>query len=222
MINYSKTIVFYEIFFGILVPYAVDPANQARLGITDVQKAELLDLKSDWDTAYKKYIDPTTYGKLSIAVINKSYKTSHIFTDGLTQQLKNNKSIILSNLDLIVFNIHVDNPKSKIKAPSVIPTLVLRSTTHLNSEIQAINAEDPTSAAKPPRVKRLKIIMLVLDANAVPPTIDMLKPEMESGYMRFDIPHTEDQVGKIAYVAACFSNDTGDSEYSAILACPII
>ena len=222
MINYSVTIVFYNLYFGFYVPYAIDPANQARLGISDDQKAELIDLKKQWDNAFTNYTEPTTYGKLSVATVNRMYRICKLITDGITQQLKNNKGISLLDLDFIIFNIHINNAKSKILKPSEQAGLILKSVNHLNNEFQAIDIADPTDGAKPKYVKRLKIVMLVLDAKAAIPTIDMLKAEMESGSMRFDIPFTEDQIGMIAYVAVCFSNDSGDGEYSKIIACPII
>ena len=222
MINYSVTIVFYNLYFGFYVPYAIDIANQTRLGISDDQKDELIELKKKWDDAFTNYTGPETYGKLSIAVQTKVYRMCKLVTDGLTQQLKTSKSITLEELDFIIFNIHKDASKGKIPKPTAIASVVQRLVSHLNNEYQASNVADPTSGAKPFQVKRLKIVMLVLDAKAAIPTIDMLKPEMESGSMRFDIPFTEDQIGMIAYIAVCFSNDAGDGEYSAIIASPII
>lgn len=222
MLNYSRTIVFYNLYFGLYVPYATDAANQTRLGISDDQKAKLLTMKGQWDTAFEKYIWPESYGKLSTGKINKLYHLCKTITDGITQQLKNSKSITLEDLDLIIFGIHINNPKSKTKKPTETPAVILKTVTRLNDEFQAINIADPTSGAKPPGTKRLKVYMLVLAADAPVPTIEMLKPEMESGSMRFDIPFVDEQVGMIAYVALCFSNDAGDGEFSAIIACPII
>ncbi len=222
MINYSVTIVFYNLYFGFYVPYAIDAANQTRLGISDDQKDELILLKDQWDKAFQNYTEPETYGKLSIAIQNKVYRMCKLVTDGLTQQLKTSKSITLEELDFIIFNIHKDASRTKASKPTATAVVIQRLVSHLNNEYLVSDVANPSSGAKPKGTKRVKVVMIVLDAKAGIPTIDMLKAEMESGTMRFDIPFTEDQIGMIAYIAVCFSNDAGDGEYSKIIASPII
>ena len=221
MIDYSVTIVFYGIYLNLLVPYAI--ANATRLGLTTEQTDELTALLRQWNAAYPVYINPVSYGKLSIATINNCYSACKKVTDALTQQLKTSTAITLVELDYIIFDIHIDSTtKKKQVIPKQTPGVILKSSSHLDNFYKTIDLDDPTSGAKPKGTKRVTIYMLVQKADAPPPTIDMLLPEMTSGTMNFDVPFTSDQVGMIAYIAVCFSNDAGGGVFSAIIACPII
>ncbi len=223
MINYSKTIVFYNIYFGIMVPYAIIPANASRLGLTAQQVTDLTNYLALWNPAYANYISPLTYGRLTTAQVNALWKAYKRYTDGIKQQLKNNPALTLSELEYIIFDIHRDAPaRGHIPAPTQEAGISEKAINHLNNEYHAFDLANPTKAGKPKDVKRIKIKYIVLDASATPPALEMLTEELESGAMNFDIPFTEDQIGKIAYVAVCFSNDSGDGNYSDIIATPII
>ena len=66
--------------------------------------------------------------------------------------------------------------------------------------------------------KRIKRRMIVWPVNRTPPTLADLIQLEDIGSMNFDIPFVDSQVGMIAYIAVCFSNDTGDGTYSEIIA----
>ncbi|MEI6487409.1 MAG: hypothetical protein WCP52_00530 [Bacteroidota bacterium] len=222
MINYSKTIVYYDIYLRFMIEYVTDPANVTRLQVGPTVVTDLNTKKGVWDTDMKGYLNPETYGKLNTATINSDYKEFRPLTDALKQTLKNNPAIVLTEKDYLIIDIHKDAKPSASKKPNETPTLLLKTANHLNNEYRVFDIANPTSGAKPKGTKRIKVIMLVQDAGIPAPSLDKLKPEMDSGSMTFDIPFTIDQVGKIAYIAVCFSNDAGDSAYSAIIASPII
>jgi len=140
----------------------------------------------------------------------------------MKQTMKNNPAVTLTEKDYLIIDIHKNAKPTATKIPTQTPALILRQANHLNNEYRVFDIADPSSGAKPPGVKRIKVVMLVQDANLPAPTLDQLKPEMESGSMNFDTPFTIDQLNKTSYIAVCFSNDAGDSAYSAIIASPII
>ena len=223
MINYSKTIVFYDIYIRYMVPYITDPANVTRFGLTPTFVSDLNGHSASWGIDIPKYLDPKTYGRLTTATANADYKSFKAFNDGMKQTLKNNPSIVLTEEDYLTLDIHKDsNRRTEAHTPGFTPGVLLQYTSELNNRYIVIDLANPRSGAKPPKVTRIKVKMLVQDASRTAPTIDMLVAEMEVGSMDFDIPFTEDQVGKIAYIAVCFSNDAGDSVYSPIIASMII
>ena len=223
MINYSKTILNYNIFFIYMVPYAIDPANSARLGLTPAQVAALSAALAIWKVDYEKYINPATYSKVNTATINGQFRNNKTITSGIGQQLKSNSLLVLTELEYILFDIHKDaTPRSNIPKPTQEAGVTIKTNQHLNHEYHVFDLANMTSGAKPKDVKRIKVVMLVLDKGKPEPTIDQLLPEMESGTMNFDIPFAPADEGKIAYLAVCFSNDSGDGPISAIIANPII
>lgn len=206
-----------------MVPYALITGQAGRLGLTAQQILDLPAFLARWNLAYAAYLSPLSYGRLSTAQINALYREIKIYMDALKQQLKNNPSLVLTEADYIFFDIHKDAVRrGNIPAPTEEAGVESKNVAHLNNEYRAYDVANPTKAGKPKDVKRIKVKLLVLKAITPPPTIDMLVVEMESGAMLFDIPFTIDQVGWIAYVAICFVNDSGESEYSAIIATPII
>ena len=223
MINYSKTILNYNIFFIYMVPYAIDPANSARLGLTPAQVAALTAALAIWKVDYEKYINPATYSRVNTATINGQFRNNKTITNGIGQQLKSNSLLVLTELEYILFDIHKDaTPRSNIPKPTQEAGVTIKTNQHLNHEYHVFDLANMTSGAKPKDVKRIKVVMLVLDKGKPEPTIDQLLPEMESGTMNFDIPFAPADEGKIAYLAVCFSNDSGDGPISAIIANPII
>ncbi len=223
MINYSKTILNYNIFFIYMVPYAIDPANSARLGLTPAQVAALTAALAIWKVDYEKYINPATYSRVNTATINGQFRNNKTITNGIGQQLKSNSLLVLTELEYILFDIHKDaTPRSNIPKPTQEAGVTIKTNQHLNHEYHVFDLANMTSGAKPKDVKRIKVVMLVLDKGKPEPTIDQLLPEMESGTMNFDIPFAPADEGKIAYLAVCFSNDSGDGLFSAIIANPII
>jgi len=206
-----------------MVPYAIVAGTATRLGLTAQQVTDLTALLAAWSPAYSAYLAPATYGRLTVAQINLLYRNTKAYCDGLKQQLKNNPALVLTEMDYIIFDIHKDvTPRANIPAPEQQAIVTLKASHHLNNEYRVWDAANPTKAGKPTDVRRIKVFLLVLIATATPPTIDMLRLDMTVGSMNFDIPFTEDQIGKIAYVAVCFSNDSGDGPMSPIIASPII
>ncbi len=223
MINYSKTIVFFNIYFTFFVPYAVIPANAARLGLTAAQLVDLAAFLAIWNPAYLAYLNPATYGRVNTAQINALYRLYKAYTDGLKLQMKNSPTVFPTELDKAICDIHTNAARrSSIPKPTEDAGVSSKKVNHLNNEFRAYDLAEPDSNAKPPGTRRVKVMMLILEADKPIPTLAQLLPEMESGSMLFDIPFTEDMIGKICYIAVCFSNDAGDGNYSAILATPII
>lgn len=169
------------------------------------------------------YLNPVSYGRLSIARVNTNHKSDKTFFGSLVQSIKTNPGIVLTEDDYLILGIHKDaTTKNKQVKPTAEAGVVFKSANILNNEYKAIDLANTTSSAKPTGTSRVKIFLLVQAADAPPPTIEKLMQENTSGTMAFDIPFTEDQVGMIAYVAVCFSNDAGDGPMSAIIASPII
>lgn len=223
MINYSKTIVMYDIYLEFAVPYLLDPTNVSRFGFSIEFTGNITARKNIWSTDMPKYLDPRTYGKLSIARVNANYKSDKSFYDSLIQSLKNNPAIVLTEDDYLILDIHKDaTTKTKKKKPTAEAGVIFKAAHTLDNDYKAIDMANIESNAKPAGTSRVKIYLLVQAADAPPPTIDKLVLEMSSGTMAFDIPFTEDQIGMIAYVAVCFSNDAGDGPMSVIIASPII
>ncbi len=223
MINYSRTLVFYNIYLSIMLPYAIVSANATRLGLTAQQVTDLTGFLAAWNTAYANYISPLTYGRLTTAQINALYKLYKAYCDGIKQQLKNNPALSLSELEYIIFDIHKNViPRAHIPAPTAEASVTLRAANHLNNEYRASDIANPTKGGKPTDVKKVIVFLLVLPADKPAPTHADLNEEMESGSMIFDIPFTENLIGEIAYVAVCFANDSGRGNMSAIIASPII
>ena len=223
MINYSVTIILYNIYFNFMVPYVSDPANQLRLGLSDAQIKQMNNMLVDWNNSYNGYIFPGTYGKLTTAQVNELFLTCKKFSDGFKQQLKGNPSITLTKSDYMFVAIHENmKPRTSIPKPTQTPGVTLRIASHLNNEYHTFDIANPTKGGKPVDVKRIKIKLLILKSDAPFPTLEMLEDWDNVGSMNFDIPFSLSQVGMIAYVAVCFSNDAGDSDYSAIIASPII
>ena len=212
-----------NIYITLLVPYAIVAATATRLGLTAQQVTDITAFLAAWNPVYSAYLAPGTHGDFTTAQVNALYKTYKLYFDGLKQQLKNNPALTLTEMDYIMFDIHKNaTPRLRIPAPFQRAMIALRLTNHLNNEYRVSDEANPTKAVKPADVKRIKVFMLILLATAPPPTIDMLVEEMTVGSMNFDIPFTDDQVGMIAYIAVCFSNDSGDGTKSPIIACPII
>ncbi len=223
MINYSVTLILYNIYFNFMVPYVSDPANQLRLGLSDAQIKQMNNMLVDWNNAYNGYIFPGTYGKLTTAQVNELFLTCKKYSDGMKQQLKGNPSIKLLTADYMFIAIHENvKPRTSIPKPTHEAGVTLKLASHLNNEYHAFDIANPTKGGKPVDVKRIKIKLLVLKADVPFPTLDMLEDWDNVGSMNFDIPFSLSQIGMIAYVAVCFSNDAGDSDYSAIIASPII
>ncbi len=223
MINYSKTIVFYNIYLTLMIPYAIVAATATRLGLTAQQVTDLTAFQTAWGPTMLAYLSPLTYGRLTTAQINALYRAVKLYCDGLKQQLKNNPALTLTEADYIYFDIHKDvAPRAHIPAPTAEASVVLKAANHLNNEYRVSDIANPTKAGKPKDVKKVIVFLVVFSASATPPTHDDMREEMEVGSMNFDIPFTEDQIGKIAYVCVCFANDSGRGNMSPIIASPII
>jgi hypothetical protein len=223
MINYSKTLVFFNIYLLFFVPYAAIPANAARLGLTAAQLTDLAAFLAAWNPAYLAYLNPATYGRVNTAQINALYRLYKTYTDGLKMQMKTSPTVFPNELDKVICDIHTDASRRRnIPIPTEDAGVSSKKVNHLNNEFRTFDLADPADNAKPPGTKRIKVMMLILESDKPVPTLADLLPEMESGSMIFDIPFTVDMIGKICYIAVCFSNDSGDGNYSAILATPII
>ena len=221
MIQYSKTIVFYNIYFTYMVPYAI--ANATRLGITAAQVTDLTAMKTAWDLAFEPYINPLTYGRFNIATINALWDTDHKYTNSLNQQLKNNPSLVLNPADYLLFGIHQDSKRrTNIPVPKAQAAVTFKATSHLNNEYHILDVAHPTHNAKPKDVDFAVVKLLIQSASAPPPSIDMLEVWGEVGSLNFDIPFVAEDEGKIAYVAVCFANGAGEAPFSEIIANPII
>ena len=216
----SVTLMLYNIFITYLVPYVVK--NFARLGLTTQQRDDLSAFLIDWAVKYEAYINPVTKGDGTTKDVNAQYLTMLAYTDGIKQQIKNNRSVVLTVWDYLVLLIHQNNPRSRSKIPAQRAGCVVKSTTHLNNEFQVIDLDNMTKAGKPAKVLRISRRMLVQDHGKPFPTLDQLIAMDDEGSMGFDVPFDFTQIGMDGYMVVCFTNDAGQGTWSAILPFSII
>ena len=206
-----------------MIPYVNDPLNQARLGISDAQLAQMNQMLKQWNLCFDAYISPGTYGRLTTAEVNELFIKFKKYTDGFKQQTKGNPSVVLTTADYLYIGVHEDaKPRPSIPPATAEAGVALKLASHLNNEYHTYDIANITKGAKPKDVKRIKIKLLIQKPDAPVPTIDMLEDWDSVGSMNFDIPFISSQVGLVAYVAVCFSNDSGDGPWSAILATTIV
>ena len=217
MQNYSVAIVMYNIFLVYFVPWIV--TNYVRLGLSVAQKDQISTFLSDWTIKYESYINPATYGRISIGEINLLYVTVRTYINSIKQQIKVNPIVTLGVLDYAISLIHKNKSRrNKIPAPTQKCKIIDILKDFLNTKFRVFDIANQSSEAKPTDVKRIGVKLLVVKATDSAPTFEQLLRQDDEGSMIFDLPFVPDQEGWIGYISVCFLNDDGDEgEWSPIL-----
>ncbi len=223
MIVLSNTILQNDKYLQYAIPYFADRGS--ILGVSSDQLLIVADFPNQWDPAIKDYCNPKSHGDATTAQMNFVNKKVMTYINSVCHGIKINPSNkeILTPLDYLTLHIHQDEKRrTGIPAPDYRIGIVCKSFSYLNHVIQVFDIANLTHVGKPKDVTGLKVRMLVQKPETPPPTLKDLVQMQDETTMIFDIPYTIDQLNNIAYIAVCFTNGTGDGDYSEIIACRII
>ena len=215
--NYSITILFYNVYLTYAVPYLI--ANATRFGLTTEITDQLTAFLALWIARYNAYINPATHSTITIGDMNDLFKIVSPFTDGLKQSIKNRSGLVLNSMDYLTLEINRDSPRrNRIPRPSQLCGAIVVAFFSLLNRIALSDLANPRKGAKPKDVARIGIKELYLKATDPVPTLADLVRVADQNSMDIEILSSSDQVGKVCYLAFCFLNERGEEgDYSAII-----
>lgn len=208
MITYSQTLILYNIFLNYFVPYVA--ANAVRLGVSPSQVLILEGYLAQWIIDFEAYINPGTYGPITIGNINARYNIYHPYSDAIKKQIKNQAGLVLTTTDYRFTQIHEDKSHSTVPVPTEECAVSLDGTHHLNNSFHVYDVANPTHSGKPKDVARIGRYLYVQAANLPDATYSQLLRISDSTTADFDIPFDALQVGMKGFLATTYMNEKGE------------
>jgi hypothetical protein len=193
----------------ISVPYI--NTNQLPLKVTATQATELTDFLTDWNTLWAKYIDPTQHTDTVVHDVINLYHNFHSSIQGIKAQIKNNKSITLTEEIISKVHIHVDAPhRAAVPVPGFAPVNQLIKSTHLVNKIWTFNPQPgmENETSMPIDVVRIARKMAVV-ADGVTPSAENYHAITQVGVTMYDIVFSPEQEGAMAWLITSYVNHRG-------------
>jgi hypothetical protein len=209
------------------VPFLVTPANVTRLKIDPQTVTDAGNFKTDWDSKYGFYINPSTHTDQSVIDINTAYHNFHPFMEGVKKMLKHNMTITLTGTDYSNLHIHIDQPhRTHIPRPAFAPANQLIKSTHLVARIFTSNPQPSfeNETHLPVDVVKVGRKVAVMFPFITPPgpiggggvATPMPSPEQYHsieaiGSTTFDLVFEPEQEGATAYLITWYLNARGEA-----------
>lgn len=188
-------------------------ANTAALGISADQLTALTDASTAWTAAFALYQTPATHTPLQVAATQTAYNTARDLLTGIQQQIKNDRSITLSDADIDNMYIHRDaQRRGRVPVPSVAPDNTLLESKHLTNQISTFQPDPgvenhrglPTDVFAVMR----KIALVAIGSPA--PEADAYHAIETSGHGTFRLAWVPEQEGMECYLITAFVNRRGE------------
>lgn len=211
---------------NVSVPYMTDALNKTRLKIDDTQATSMTSHLIDWNIFFAKYMDPSEHTEPVVTDLQNLFAVFHPEILGIKQQIKNNKTVVLTGNDYAKISIHKDaEQRSHVPRPTVSPINEVKKQYHLITEIFTHSSapEHLTETHLPVDVVKIgrKIVITAIDESQ--PELSKFQPIEAIGVTEYKLTFTPDQVGKRAWLITCYINPTGEEgPYSEVISFIII
>ncbi len=208
----SLRILIYHIFVNVFIPLVVLPANVTRFGISATQLAALNAFLTDWNLKYAAYINPLTYGRVTINAIHMAYKYGFTLTQSIRIKIKTDTTITLTSQEMEICNIKpADTTRTPARIPRIAPSLACVAISYLMIKFVIINPLLLFKKAKPKGVDFIGYRTAITDAGAPPPTAADYETQEPVTETEFEMVFTADQIGKTLYIIPYYINSRNEA-----------
>lgn len=208
----SLRILVYNIFVNVFIPFVVLPANVTRFGISLTQVTALNNFLIDWNVKFADYINPLTYGRVSISAIHSAFAFGFPLTQGVRSRIKSDPTITLTTQEREICNIPLpDSSRKRSKIPTIAPALACIMVSYLLMKFVVINPFLLFKRAKPSGVSFVGYKTAITAAGAPAPKIEDYVTQEPVTDTEFEIPFTVDQIGKTLYIIAYYINSKNEA-----------